>query len=102
MELPERLKKIVEERKIPVFKLAKMAGVSYKTIYNWYHGADPRIETVKQVCQALNITLEDCFTDENRIKIDERENVLIMNFRKLSETEKNDVIQLTEIFQKYR
>lgn len=62
MKLDKQLKTLLRERDITVAQLARKAGVSPKTIYNWLERQRPRdIDAVKKVADHFNVTLDFLF-----------------------------------------
>ena len=59
MKLDKQLKALLRENDINVAQLARKAGVSSKTIYNWLEGQMPRdIGAVKKVADHFGVTLD--------------------------------------------
>jgi transcriptional regulator with XRE-family HTH domain len=59
MKLDKQLKTLLRENDITVAQLARKAGVSAKTIYNWLEGQNPRdIGAVKKVADHFKVTLD--------------------------------------------
>ena len=59
MRLSKQLKALLHEQDITVAQVARKAGVSAKTIYNWLGGQSPKdIEAVKKVADHLNVSLD--------------------------------------------
>ena len=59
MKLDKQLKVLLRENDINVAQLARKAGVSSKTIYNWLEGQSPRdIDAVKRVADHFRISLD--------------------------------------------
>jgi len=59
--LGKNIKKYREKLGISQDKLSKLAGITLHTITKIESGAtpDPRIETVKKIAKALNVSLDD-------------------------------------------
>ena len=58
-----RLLLLLEERKMPIHKLAMESGVPPSTIKNILYGksVNPGVVTIKMLCDGLDITLNDFF-----------------------------------------
>lgn len=62
-----RLKKICEKKKMTSYALANAAGISTSTLSYMLSGkTKPQIHTVLMLCNALEISIVDLFTDESR------------------------------------
>ena len=60
-----RLSNLLIERNISKYKLEKMTGISHSALRYIFNevNADVRFSTIAKVCEALDITLQDFFTD---------------------------------------
>lgn len=58
-----RIRQLCMERGITVGKLCSMAGTTASTIHDIVNGvtANPRVFTLKKLCDSLNITLSEFF-----------------------------------------
>lgn len=70
MQLAKQLKALLRENDITVAQLARKAGVSAKTIYNWLAGQHPKdIGAVKKVADQFDVTLDFlCYGIESSAK----------------------------------
>lgn len=62
-----RILQLCESNQIPIYKLEELTGVPTVTINNILYGKsmNPKINTIKQICDGLGITLAEFFdTDE--------------------------------------
>ena len=61
-----RIYNLCEENNITVNKLCTLAGVTQSTVNNIVHenSKNPGIVTIKKLCDALNITIQDFFETE--------------------------------------
>ncbi|MBQ3597192.1 MAG: helix-turn-helix transcriptional regulator [Clostridia bacterium] len=91
------LKKIDDLLKIKgwsQYKLALEAGLTQSTLSNMYsRGTLPSITTLKNICDALDISLAQFF-DEGESALSPDEFELLSNYRKLSVKNKNAVKKL--------
>lgn len=56
--LLKKLKKILEERNMSIFRLTELADLSENTIYNWFSkGAVPTLPALYNICNILNVPL---------------------------------------------
>lgn len=59
MKLDKQLKALIRESDITVAQLARAAGVSAKTIYNWLGGQKPRdLDAVRKVAEHFKVSIE--------------------------------------------
>ena len=68
----KKLLKICNERKISINKLATICCLTQSTIQNIVecNSINPKLLTVVRICDGLNITLEEFFSDELFVNID--------------------------------
>ena len=67
MNTGERIKFFREKRKLTVNKLANLAGVSQSYLRDLeLNKKQPTVEYLSYICEALEITLEKFFSDEER------------------------------------
>lgn len=61
-----RIKKICIDKNITLNKLCTMAGITQSTASNIVHGnsKNPGVVTIKKLCDAVNISIQDFFDDE--------------------------------------
>lgn len=61
--ISDRITQLCRERGITVGKLCSMAGTTASTVHDIVSGvtANPRVYTLKRLCDALDITLSDFF-----------------------------------------
>ena len=62
----DRILNLCEERKITVNKLSTICGMTQSTLNNIVNGSskDPKVSTVKKICDGLEITLSEFFDDK--------------------------------------
>ena len=60
-----RIKNLCNERNISINRLAKISSVKQSTLNSIMHhySSNPRILTLKKICDGLNISLEEFFND---------------------------------------
>lgn len=62
----ERIIELCNERNITLNKLAMICGITQSTLNNIRNGGsnNPKLATIKKICDGLNITLEQFFASE--------------------------------------
>ena len=62
-----RLKKLMQERRITAYRLAKLTGISHPTIIDIINGrtADPRPNSLQKIANALGLTVENVVCGTN-------------------------------------
>ncbi|MBY6879690.1 XRE family transcriptional regulator [Clostridium botulinum] len=60
-----KLKKILDTKKMSVYKLAKKADVGQATAHELVHGTrEPRVSTARKIARVLNCSIEEIFFEE--------------------------------------
>lgn len=59
------LKKILKNKNMSVYRLAKMSGIGQATAHELVHGnREPRVSTARKIATTLNCSIEDIFCKE--------------------------------------
>ena len=65
MGFSTNLCKLMEDRKVSSYKLAKSIGVHTSTITNWREGTSPKVEHLKLAADYFGVTVDDLLSDNN-------------------------------------
>lgn len=65
MNVKEKITALRKEREWSKRRLAKEAGLTPSTIYNWYNerNNEPSKEAIEDICAAFNISMAEFFSD---------------------------------------
>lgn len=97
MEVATRIRFFREQKGITVNKLANKAGISQSFLREIELGKkNPTVETLSEICKALNITLRDFFDDEVASAI--QENELIQQIYRLTPSQQNLLLDFLKSF----
>ena len=70
MDVGKRVRELREQKGISTNKLANLSGISQSYLRDIELGdKNPTVEVISYICGALNITLQDFFTEQNVEKI---------------------------------
>ena len=91
MEISQRINKILENRQMSVAELQRTTGMKKSTIYDITSGTNknPRINTISQICESLNISIDELIYDNKNSK-------LITKIKKLEEKDLEIIEKLIE------
>ena len=65
MDVPARLKQLMEERGMNVYALAQASDVSWQTVKNIFTlTSNPSVGTLQKICRGLGVTLSQFFATE--------------------------------------
>lgn len=65
MDVPARLKQLMDERGMNVYALAQASGVSWQTVKNIFTlTSNPSVGTLQKICRGLGVTLSQFFATE--------------------------------------
>ncbi len=66
-----RLKNLLNDRGVTIYRLSKETGIPQSTISTWYSNSNlPPIDKLEIICTALGMSLADFFCDEGTIPVD--------------------------------
>ena len=84
-----------------VNKLAYEAALTQSTVANMLNsGAEPKISTLKAICDAFNITLSEFFYENTETELNPKILDMIFSFNKLSDNEQKIVYDLIKVMEK--
>lgn len=63
MSVAENIDALLVKHDITAESLAKIAGVKPPTVHRWRHGAIPREEPIRKMCDYFNLTRDDIVSD---------------------------------------
>ena len=70
VNVTERLDYILKKHGWTRYRLSKESGIAEATITNIFHrGTVPTINTLEQICRAMNISLAEFFTDNDVVEL---------------------------------
>ncbi len=72
-----KIKKICEEKNLSLNKMSKMCHLRQSTLQSLIDGKskNPKLQTIKTICDGLKISFQDFFEDELFSKIEREEKV---------------------------
>ncbi len=99
MEVGKKLKKLREDKKMSMYRLTQITGVSGHHIKGIENGTrQPTIETLNRLVLALGSSLAEIFNDDTQCTyLNEKERRLVENFRTLSEEKANALLSLSDV-----
>ena len=102
MEVGKKLQKLREEKKMSMYRLTQITGVSGHHIKGIENGTrQPTIETLNRLVSALGSSLSEIFNDDTECTyLNERERSLVENFRTLSEEKADALLNLSDVLKK--
>ena len=98
IDIVERIKELTDKKGWTFYELAKQTGISANSIYGWNNGAVPSLSNVIKVCEALDITVEQFFCNNEDSRLTESENMILQEWMLLSDLEKSAIMSIIETF----
>ncbi len=100
MDIHKRIDDLRKKKGWSFSKLAKEAGLSETTVYDWYNENHytPSRRAIEDVCEALEITLSEFYCDVDVDKLNEQQMLLLDLFSKVPDKKKETVIALVKSF----
>jgi len=96
MDVLNRIKELNKQKNWSIYKLSIESGITTSTLTNMFaRKTMPSIATLSALCEAFDISLAEFFVEDNFGAIlNKEENELLVNYRKLTEQNKQAVIEL--------
>ena len=104
MDIRERLLRLMAERGLNTYSLAKRSGLSWNTIKNIFaRSANPTVTTLSMLCDGLGITLAQFFDEGNESGyLTAEQQHLINRWDRLTDREKEAVSGLVDVILEQR
>lgn len=100
MDVLTRIANLREEKGWSLYQLANKAGLTYKTLYNWYNGDSiPTVKALEAVAEALEVPLCELFTTDKIFVADEELQELISKWKRLNSKQKNAIMSVINTYQ---
>lgn len=100
MDVLTRIANLREEKGWSLYQLANKAGLTYKTLYNWYNGDSvPTVKALEAVAEALEVPLCELFTTDKIFVADEELQELISKWKRLNSKQKNAIMNVINTYQ---
>lgn len=98
MGFKEKLREEMEFKNILGKEIAAQINISYSTFLSYIdsRGVLPNVETAVKIANLLGVSVEYLVTENNNDK-DYSEEILISNFRTLSDDNKTKLLKISEI-----
>lgn len=78
MEFSQRLKQIMDQKSVTMYRLAKELGVHQTTIKNWLDGkGEPRFAQIQAIAAALGVHVGSLIDDPNRFDVEDIKDAVI-------------------------
>ena len=99
MDIKEKITKIRKQKGWSLSKLARQAGLTTTTVYNWYNdkNATPSRDSIEDVCVAFGISIAEFYADIEMDNLTEKEIRLLELFRKIPEKEQEKALSMLEL-----
>ena len=99
MEIGKRLRDIREEKKMSMYRITQITGVSGQHIKGIEEGTrQPTIETLQRLTSALGSSLAEIFNDDMQCSyLTENERRLVENFRRLSAEKAEALLNMSDL-----
>lgn len=99
MDCLARIKELLNERDWSMYQLSRASEIPQSTLSNLFiRNNAPTIPTLEKICDGFSITMAEFFGKESNLKDDEQ--LLINEWRKLSNETKQALISLIQSYNK--
>jgi|GEM_PF-6694732 hypothetical protein len=101
MNAKEKITALRRERDWSKRRLAKEAGLTPSTVYNWYNDRnnEPSKEAIEDICAACGISLSEFFSDIDIDKLTDKETKILELFQKLSDRKQDALITIAKVLE---
>lgn len=97
-----RIREILDEKKVSVYQLSNLTGISSACIHNWYSKRNyvPNLNTLLKVCEALEISPAELFRQETDelVCITKEEKELLDKWVLLNDKQRTAIITQMEAY----
>ena len=102
MEVGKKLKKLREDKKMSMYRLTQITGISGHHIKGIEEGSrQPTIDTLSRLVTALGSSLSEIFNDNvESAYLSPKEKRLIDNFRIMSEEKADALLNMSDVLNK--
>ena len=99
MDFKDRLREEIEFKGLLGKEIAAQVGISYSTFLSYIdqRGVLPNVETAVKIAGVLGVSVEYLVTGNKTSLPDSPEKILVNNFHNLSESNKKNLIKISEI-----
>lgn len=101
MDIVKKVDKLRLERGWSINRLASEAMITQSTLANMFNcGAEPKISTLKALCDAFEISLSEFFYENNGSEINPKTLEMIALYENLSDAQKKAVFEIIKVMAK--
>lgn len=103
MNVPDRLKQLMDERNLTMYALAKASGVHWQTIKNLFsRTSNPTVATMTCICKGLGITMSQFFLEEDEAAaaLTEEQSRWLARLAAVSDRERKIISDILDIMEK--
>ena len=99
MDFKDRLREEIEFKGLLGKEIAAKVGISYSTFLSYIDSRSvlPNVETAVKIAKVLGVSVEYLVTGNKTSLPDSPEEILVNNFHNLSESNKKNLIKISEI-----
>ena len=99
VDIKEKINKLRKAKGWTKCELARKAGITPNTVYNWYNknNSIPDRESIENVCAAFQITVAELYADIETNNFTEKEIRLLELFRKIPDNKKDKALSALEL-----
>lgn len=99
MDIHNRLEQLIKERGWSRYRLSKECGLGESTISNMFaRNTVPSLSTLESICNGLNISLAEFFSDGKLVELDDELQTLFKLYSTLSPEQKKIIVDTMKCF----
>lgn len=98
MDVNERLKKMLNERGLTVYRMSELSGLSNTTLANVFkRNTVPSISTLQAICNGFGITLSQFFAEGEMVEMTPELKKLFEGWVNLNKEQKDVIFQMINV-----
>ena len=98
MDVNERLKKMLKERGLTVYRMSELSGLSNTTLANVFkRNTVPSISTLQAICNGFGITLSQFFAEGEMVEMTPELKKLFEGWVNLNKEQKDVIFQMINV-----
>lgn len=99
MDIHNRLEQLIKDRGWSRYRLSKECGLGESTISNMFaRNTVPSLSTLESICNGLNISLAEFFSDGKLVELDDELQTLFKLYSTLSPEQKKIIVDTMKCF----
>lgn len=99
MNVPDRVKQLMDERGLTIYALAKASDLHWQTIKNLFtRTSNPSVATMTSICKGLGITMSQFFAEDgDSVVLTEKQTHILRRWESISEEDQKIISDMLDV-----